>query len=172
MSRTNRDPSVCLRHVLRRTREGTLSSPTPLPLGTLRDGGQIRRAGGHFGRCGETRGEEGAVEEEPKKAGRRFSLLFGNAVRASEAKGPCWDLNIALRESFRRRTRTESPVVWWPSAANLAVVGSVRVPPQPGEGRRTTLSKRALPSRPLLPTLCTPGPPGNMGQFPPPDFES
>ena len=65
----------------------------------------MRRTGGHIGRCGEPKGEEGAVcgREGAEKAGKAIlvALDVGNAMRAAEAKGPCWDLNIALRESFR-----------------------------------------------------------------------
>ena len=104
----------------------------------------------------------GAVRQDKKRCNLRHrsnrkgwgailvALEAGNAVRAAEAKGPCWDFNIALR----------------------AVIDLILVPPQPEEGRRTTLSRWALPGRPLPPTLCTPAPPGNKGQFPPPVAES
>ena len=49
---------------LLRTQSGA-HSPTPLPLGTLRDGGQTRQVGGHIGRCGET-GRESAAKEDPE----------------------------------------------------------------------------------------------------------
>ena len=48
-----------------RTQAETHASPTPLPLGTLRDGGQARQVGGHIGRCGETGGE--AAKEDPER---------------------------------------------------------------------------------------------------------
>ena len=33
---------------------------------------------------------------------QEVALEVGSAVSAAEAKGPCWDLNNALRESFKR----------------------------------------------------------------------
>ena len=44
-----------------RTQEENLSSLTPLPQDTLRDGGQTGQEGGHIGRCGETGGGASAT---------------------------------------------------------------------------------------------------------------
>ena len=90
----------------------------------------------------------------------RVALKEGDAVRAADAKGPCWDLNIApwrpSNQATPRQTRTSSPVVWWLSAASCVVGGWAPVLPlQGGRGMRQLGPRRQ--NLPLPPLLCTAG---------------
>ena len=92
--RVRGDPSACLSADLRCSafkRESSLPQD-PLPLGTLRDGGQIHQVGGNIGRCGETGGGgKCSLRHKSRNGwGSIFSTLDVGNVRAVEPKGPCW----------------------------------------------------------------------------------
>ena len=100
--------------------EGTPSFPTPLPLHTLRDGGQKCQVGGHIGTCqgdGEEQVEAAAKQEverlrvEPGDPGRRESREWcrsEGAMLGSE-EGPRWTVeakpNLSVNEALFHHPR-------------------------------------------------------------------
>ena len=98
--------------------------PESLPLHTLHDGGQRRRAGGHIGKCEVTRGGAGA------NVCTRGAETAGRPCNASQSRGFSGTTFLVSCSSPRHRGRTPADQSAFPKLSMFGV-GQLSITPHP-----------------------------------------